>query len=68
MGRDIWRPKPISREAILDTLGDQGDTRWRNPFRIPEVVGSFPKPQDGRAREYEKIMGTSTTWAEKGRP
>ena len=67
MSREIWKPKPISREAVLESFGEDSG-KWRNPVRIATATGSWPKPQDDRARAYEKILGTSSTWSEKGRP
>jgi hypothetical protein len=65
-----WRnmPHSFSRREVLDTLGDQGMTKWRNPFRIPEVAGKFPQAEDSRAKEYEKLFSTDTEWSRKGRP
>jgi hypothetical protein len=65
-----WRnmPHSFSRREVLDTLGEDGMTRWRNPFRTPEIRNGYPTPTDTRAKSYEEILGTATEMSRKGRP
>ncbi len=55
MNSDFMRPKDYSRAEVLDTFGES--SRWRNPVRLPFMNDRWPKPQDGRDRAYEKMMG-----------
>jgi hypothetical protein len=65
-----WRNMPhnFSRREVLDTVGEDGMRKWRNPFRIPEVHNGWPTPKDTRAKDYEKILSTDTEMSRKGRP
>ena len=64
-----WREQPhnFSREEVLNAITGKGN--FRNPTRIPNVKGTWPKPQDERARDYEKMFHTQEGgMARKGRP
>jgi hypothetical protein len=61
----LRRPKEPSRQHILDTMGDQGESRWRNPVHLPEITGKWPKrtnTEEGEERKYisqmEMVPGT----------
>jgi hypothetical protein len=53
---DYLKPKGMGREAVLGTVGEDSG-KFRNPARILNVSGNWPRPQDTRARDYERILG-----------
>jgi hypothetical protein len=55
--RPIFEPKAPSRQMILDTVGDQGESHFRNPVHLPPVTGRWPKSanEGEEGRERRKI-------------
>jgi hypothetical protein len=57
MDQGHFKPKPISREYVFNTINYDGMNLWRNPVRIDEVRNGWPRPSSERARGYERILG-----------
>lgn len=48
------KPRDPSRKDILDTMGDQGMDKWRNPVHLPALHDKWPRPENPEAREHEQ--------------
>lgn len=55
MSEGYPKPKAPTRAQVLDTFGESD--RWRNPVRLPFMNDRWPRPQDGRDRAYERMLG-----------
>jgi hypothetical protein len=59
--KHIPRPKNPSRQEILDTVGDPGMDKWRNPLHVKAVTKTWPHPQTDEARDEKPITRMEMT-------
>jgi hypothetical protein len=63
---DFLHPTNPSRQVILDTIGDQGGKRWRNPIHLREVTDGWPKrekdPDAKERRRNNKLEMSPSHW------
>lgn len=59
--RECFKPKHVSRKSILETVGEEGRGKFRNPVHLDAVHEGWPHPKTDEAKGMQKTMGLEMT-------